>query len=80
MKNSEILEVFKKPKKNLKNHLAINLKYMYSSLKIHWKNFSTIKVKKLRLNQVDSTTIYANSFYLKIMQVFCDQIDKASNN
>ena len=53
---------------------------MYSSLKIHWKNFSTIKVKKLRLNQVDSTTIYANSFYLKIMQVFCDQIDKASNN
>ena len=53
---------------------------MYSSLKIHWKNFSTIKVKKLRLNQVDSTIIYANSFYLKTMQVFCDQIDKASNN
>ena len=53
---------------------------MYSSLKIHWKNFSTIKVKKLRFNHVDSTTIYANSFYLKIMQVFCDQIDKASNN
>ena len=52
---------------------------MYSSLKIHWKNFSTIKVKKLRFNQVDSTTIYANSFYLKIMQVFCEQNDKPSN-